>query len=106
MVADPHFLTDLNIVDHTHNQNHMVIRNDHTCPLATQSIITSVDECGNCTSPVWLSFLQHSASYTVLTFPTVDTSAEDFSPNAGCGVDLYPSKKFYSTSSIILFRIL
>ncbi|VUZ42757.1 unnamed protein product [Hymenolepis diminuta] len=39
-------------------------------------------------------FFDSIASCAVLNFQPINTSAENFSPNARCGVDLYPSRKF------------
>ncbi|VUZ45478.1 unnamed protein product [Hymenolepis diminuta] len=78
MVADLRVLTNHNIINHA-SMPFAIIATVHWRPIFFGSI----------------------ASCTVLNFRPINTSAENFSPNAGCGVNLYPSRKFCSTSSIV-----
>ncbi|VUZ56956.1 unnamed protein product [Hymenolepis diminuta] len=78
MMADPHVLTDLNIIDHA-----------------------LMPVCDNCSCPLAIVFFGCIALFTVLTCRPINTSTGSFSPDAGCEVNLYLSKKFCRTSSIV-----
>ncbi|KAM3177012.1 hypothetical protein ACTXT7_005358 [Hymenolepis weldensis] len=104
-MADPRVLTNLNIINHAP----MPFYDNCSCPLATQSIIMSITRCVNSKpvllTPLFLSgrvFFGSITSCTVLNFRPINTSTGDFTPNVGCGIDLHPSRKFCSTSSIVL----
>ncbi|VUZ56040.1 unnamed protein product [Hymenolepis diminuta] len=79
MVADPRVLTDLNITNHPP----MPFFDNHSCPSGKV-------------------FFGSIASCTIFNFRPINTSAGDFSPNAGYGIDLCLSMKFCSTSFIFL----